>query len=506
MKSIALLASLVFALVPALGCGTVDAEGPGAEYPQQPPVGYDAPERAVASSSVQPASAEALQAQGQQAQGQAGQAGQAEDVNGVAIAPQQGDVVVGAASDDTYVDTDPSALTDFKPALDPYGTWVDDSTYGTVWTPSPTVVGADFAPYVTAGHWAYEDDYVWVSDYDWGWAPFHYGRWVYIGGRGWGWIPGRTYAGAWVSWRYGYDDWGYVGWAPLPPTWYWRGGYAVGVAFVPPAPYVFCGSHDVFSPVVGSRVVTGSQVPVVAQHTRPYVPASPTVAGAGGVAAGHSLAHPTVGGPPPSLLKVPPTQVTHAPASDRGLLHAKQFAQPNTAQSLGAHAPVQSIARANPATMGNVNRSAFASPGVPRSSMPAYGNSFGAASGRNAPVATAPQYRGVAPTPYHAAPTYSTPQRMAPYSGQSGQAYSAPHYSAPTYSAPHYSVPTYSAPHYSSPTPSYSAPHYSAPSYSAPAYHAPAQSSHPTYSAPAPVSRPSGGGGFRGGASFRGRR
>src|SRR6516225_4250247 len=45
---------------------------------------------------------------------------------------------------DSYEDNDPSALTDFRATLAPYGTWTDDSTYGTVWAPSPTVVGADF--------------------------------------------------------------------------------------------------------------------------------------------------------------------------------------------------------------------------------------------------------------------------------------------------------------------------------------------------------------------------
>ena len=191
---------------------------------------------------------------------------------------QPGDLAVGADSTD-YADTDPSALSDFRPALDPYGSWVEDPTYGTVWSPSPTVVGDDFAPYVSGGRWTYDDanNYVWASDYDWGWAPFHYGRWVYLGNR-WGWIPGRTYAGAWVSWRTGYDGYGYVGWAPLPPTWYWRGGYALGLGFVPGAPYAFCGVHDVFRPGLGGHLVTGAAVGVVANHTRVY--ASPTVGGA----------------------------------------------------------------------------------------------------------------------------------------------------------------------------------------------------------------------------------
>ena len=42
----------------------------------------------------------------------------------------------------------------FHETLDPYGSWVDDQTYGTVWVPSETVVGTGFIPYVSAGHWA----------------------------------------------------------------------------------------------------------------------------------------------------------------------------------------------------------------------------------------------------------------------------------------------------------------------------------------------------------------
>ena len=135
--------------------------------------------------------------------------------------PEPGEEVDVAAQSDAYADTDPSALQDFHPALDPYGTWVDDPTYGTVWVPNRDVVGDDFEPYVTAGHWVYDDDdgYIWISDYEWGWAPYHYGRWVWVDGTGWVWIPGRVYAGAWVEWRTGDEEYAYVGWAPLPPLW-----------------------------------------------------------------------------------------------------------------------------------------------------------------------------------------------------------------------------------------------------------------------------------------------
>src|ERR1700722_7952906 len=214
-----------------VGCADAEQNTQGAAYPEA--VGYDSPEQVAASG----AASTGPNMMGAPPPGMAQAENQGDNPDEIAIG--------GDASE--YADTDPSALTDFRGALEPYGSWQEDPNYGTVWVPSPSVVGDDFAPYVSGGHWAYDDDYTWVSDYDWGWAPFHYGRWAYMGGSGWGWIPGRTYAGAWTTWRYGagYD---YVGWAPLPPTWYWRGGYAVGIGVVPPAPYVFCGTHDLFSP------------------------------------------------------------------------------------------------------------------------------------------------------------------------------------------------------------------------------------------------------------------
>jgi hypothetical protein len=195
---------------------------------------------------------------------------------------------------DSYADNDPAALTDFHAAVDSNGTWSDDKTYGTVWTPSPAVVGADFTPYVTAGHWVYDDDWVWVSDYPWGWAPFHYGRWVFIGGRGWGWIPGRVYRGAWVVWSVD-DGYGYIGWAPAPPAFVWFGGVAVGWGVYVGPRWVYCPRGEVFAPAVGARVVAGPAVAPIAARARLYVPASPGVAG----------------GPPPQRLGFAAAQIPH---------------------------------------------------------------------------------------------------------------------------------------------------------------------------------------------------
>ncbi len=101
---------------------------------------------------------------------------------------------------------------DFYDELAPYGTWVSDPQYGDVWIPD---VAEDFRPYQTRGHWVLtEYGNTWVSDYPWGWATFHYGRWRYDNFYGWEWIPGYEWAPAWVSWRHGG---GYYGWAPLIP-------------------------------------------------------------------------------------------------------------------------------------------------------------------------------------------------------------------------------------------------------------------------------------------------
>jgi hypothetical protein len=235
------------------------------------------------------------------------------------------EIAIGAESEG-YSDDDPAALTDFHAALAPHGTWADDSTYGTVWVPSPAVVGADFQPYVSAGHWVYDDDWVWVSDYDWGWAPFHYGRWVWIEGRGWSWIPGRAYRGAWVLW--GVDDgYSYVGWAPMSPSFIWFGGVAVGFPGYARHRWVYCPRGDVFSPAVRTRVVVGTATASVAARVRPYVPATPGVASAG---------------PPPQKLGFQGAQIPHATdANAAGIARAQQFSRPSTALALGARAPTR---------------------------------------------------------------------------------------------------------------------------------------------------------------------
>jgi hypothetical protein len=82
-----------------------------------------------------------------------------------------------------YVSSDVIGYSD----LDQYGSWRQVRDYGAVWFPSQ--VRADWAPY-RYGHWIWQEPWgwTWVDDTPWGFAPFHYGRWAYVGNR-WGWIP-----------------------------------------------------------------------------------------------------------------------------------------------------------------------------------------------------------------------------------------------------------------------------------------------------------------------------
>jgi hypothetical protein len=130
----------------------------------------------------------------------------------------------------------------FYDALSPHGQWIDDPTHGYVWTPRG--VGRDFRPYYSGGRWAMTDyGNTWVSDYPWGWAPFHYGRWAYDPFYGWMWIPGTTWGPAWVSWRGGGE---YYGWAPMGPG--ININISIGPRYAPPADWwVFVPCNRIYS-------------------------------------------------------------------------------------------------------------------------------------------------------------------------------------------------------------------------------------------------------------------
>ncbi len=140
------------------------------------------------------------------------------------------------SSSSRYVSADVVGYED----LDDHGAWRRTPDNGYVWFPRTTE--ANWAPYHN-GHWDYIEPwgYTWVDDEPWGFAPFHYGRWVNYEGS-WGWVPAApraegavyvrpVYAPALVAWvggphfaigvgvggGEGYGSGVSVGWFPLGP-------------------------------------------------------------------------------------------------------------------------------------------------------------------------------------------------------------------------------------------------------------------------------------------------
>lgn len=117
--------------------------------------------------------------------------------------------------------------------LDENGDWSPDPAYRNVWYPH---VGPGWAPY-RQGHWAWIDPWgwTWVDDEPWGYAPFHYGRWLSVQGR-WGWVPGPpevrpVYAPALVVFVGGTPG-GNMGWFPLGPREVYVPSYPVSREYV----------------------------------------------------------------------------------------------------------------------------------------------------------------------------------------------------------------------------------------------------------------------------------
>ncbi|MGH9757311.1 MAG: DUF6600 domain-containing protein, partial [Candidatus Acidiferrales bacterium] len=148
--------------------------------------------------------------------------------------------------------------------LDDYGTWQSNPDYGQIWVPRG--VAAGWAPY-QMGHWVWIAPWgwTWVDAQPWGFAPFHYGRWAYVGSY-WGWVPGPmvvrpVYAPALV---------GFVGGGGFGMSVAFGGGFS-GVAWFP------LGPRDVYIPgyrcsprYVQNVNITNTRVVNVTQVTNVY--------------------------------------------------------------------------------------------------------------------------------------------------------------------------------------------------------------------------------------------
>ncbi len=128
--------------------------------------------------------------------------------------------------------------------LDANGRWANEVDVGPVWYPT-TYVRDDWAPY-RYGRWAYVAPwgYTWVDDAPWGFAPFHYGRWVQVGHR-WGWAPGAYvqrpvyapalvgfYGGSGFSASFSVGVGPAVGWYPLAPWQRYSPHYTQNVTYI----------------------------------------------------------------------------------------------------------------------------------------------------------------------------------------------------------------------------------------------------------------------------------
>ena len=127
--------------------------------------------------------------------------------------------------------------------LDRYGRWEQSPDYGAIWIPRN--VASDWAPY-RMGHWAWVNPWgwTWVDDAPWGFAPFHYGRWMWHR-NAWCWTPGTyiarpVYAPALVAWVGGPNlslsisvgNSPSVGWFPLAPREVYVPGYHVSPRYI----------------------------------------------------------------------------------------------------------------------------------------------------------------------------------------------------------------------------------------------------------------------------------
>ncbi len=125
--------------------------------------------------------------------------------------------------------------------LDEYGAWEPVAGYGIGWAPRHLPPG--WAPY-RFGHWAWVDPWgwTWIDDAQWGFAPFHYGRWTFVAGA-WVWLPGPrvarpVYAPALVVFIGGAERGPLVaggegvGWCPLAPHEVYVPPYRVSATYI----------------------------------------------------------------------------------------------------------------------------------------------------------------------------------------------------------------------------------------------------------------------------------
>jgi len=325
--------------------------------------------------------------------------------------------------------------------LDAYGVWESDATYGNVWYPSQVAVG--WAPY-RDGRWTWVSPWgwTWVDAAPWGYAPFHYGRWVVVGGR-WGWCPGAivarpVWAPAMVGWIGGSGwsvsvSWGapVMGWVPLAwgepfrPWWNgcssrcWSGynrpyaaHYDERVRRAPPPSYINASRPGGITAVpvatfASERTVSRNLVPVTAAQARsaPELAYAPP---AERPAAGRPALKPRVDGAPPAAS-------TMAPSGGVARVSPSRSAGESARSDVGVPPRGASAASAAPDRSGAPSTYA---PPVQRETLKPYAPAT-ASSRQGAPAASAmpqqdtspPARRAVSPAPVYPSSPATGPAR-----------------------------------------------------------------------------------------------
>ena len=303
--------------------------------------------------------------------------------------------------------------------LDDNGTWRNYPGYGPVWVPN---VPVGWAPY-HYGHWVWVEPWgwTWVDDAPWGFAPFHYGRWAFYGGA-WMWVPGAmvvrpVYAPALVAWVGG-AHFGVaigigagVGWFPLGPREPFIPAYRVSNTYIT--------QINVAHVTNVTNITNVTNVTYVNQR----VPGAVTAVSRADFAASRPVARVAVA--------VPASAVASASVTTREM--------PVTRQEAFAARPAANAAVARP------SQQILSTPVVTKTPPPA----ATAALARPANVYRAPAAQGGQPNqpaPYRPPTTYSTPTRPTTQT-QAQPAYRPPATQAqPAYRPPAAQAHTESAP------------------------------------------------------------
>src|ERR1700688_888832 len=384
-----------------------------------------------------------------------------------------------------YVSRDTVGYSD----LDDNGTWSQEPNYGPVWYPNSVAVG--WAPY-SNGYWGYVGPWgwTWIGYEPWGFAPYHYGRWNYFGGR-WGWCPGPigyypVYGPAFVGFLGGGFGFGFgvgigVGWFPLGfgeiyHPWY---GYRAGGAYIRNInihnTYIRNANNVNFNSANRNYAYAHSASAVTSTTRAGFVNGQAVNRGATPVSAA-SLRNAQV----TNHVNMTPTRASYTGAANaRGGRVATPPASVQNRAVIARTAPAAAASHQAVRTVGNSGysggRSTAYAGNRSTGNSSAYGGRASANYGCQSP--NRPSYAGSASVNSQGAARYNPNRPPSANSGTYNSRGGSRSYSAPSrgYSAP---SRTYSAPSHSSPAPSRGS---------------------------SGGGRPSGGGGSRGGSASHGR-